>query len=114
MKIITDHERGLFPKPKEIKFSCSCPDHAEMCKHVAATLYGVGVKLDTQPDLFFILRSADPTELISTNAITTPATSDAALAGEDLSALFGIELDAPAEEAPPPAKKPGRKKKVKD
>jgi uncharacterized Zn finger protein len=85
-----------------------------MCKHVAATLYGVGVKLDTQPDLFFVLRSVDPTELISTNAITTPANSDAALAGEDLSALFGIELDASAEEAPPPAKKPGRKKRAKD
>jgi uncharacterized Zn finger protein len=114
LTIITDPERGLFPKPKEIKFSCSCPDHADMCKHVAATLYGVGVKLDTQPDLFFILRSVDPTELISTNAITAPATGDAALEGEDLSALFGIELDAPAEELPPPAKKPGRKKKAKD
>jgi uncharacterized Zn finger protein len=114
LKIITDPERGLFPKPKEIKFSCSCPDHADMCKHVAATLYGVGVKLDTQPDLFFVLRSVDPTELISTNEITTPANSDAALAGEDLSALFGIELDAPEEEAPPPAKKPGRKKRAKE
>ena len=114
LKIITDPERGLFPKPKEIKFSCSCPDHADMCKHVAATLYGAGVKLDTQPDLFFILRSADPTELISTNAITAPVTSDAALAGEDLSALFGIEIDAPVEEATPPPKKPGRKKKAKE
>lgn len=124
MKIITDHERGLFPKPKEIGFSCSCPDHADMCKHVAATLYGVGVRLDTQPDLFFVLRSADPTELISTTAITTPTETDDALAGEDLSALFGIEMDAPATEVPPepskevsaenkPAKKARKRRKPK-
>ena len=111
LKIITDHERGLFPKPKEIRFSCSCPDHAEMCKHVAATLYGVGVKLDTQPDLFFVLRSADPTELIATTALATPTSTDAALEGEDLSAMFGIELDAAAEE-PAIEEKPAAKKKV--
>lgn len=114
LKIITDPNRGLFPKAKEIRFSCSCPDHAEMCKHVAATLYGAGVKLDTQPDLFFALRSVDPTEIISAAAITTPAATDDALAGEDLSALFGIELDEEvAEEAAPPVKKkPGRQKKA--
>src|SRR4051794_1110427 len=36
---------GLFPAPKEIKFNCSCPDWADMCKHVAAVLYGVGARL---------------------------------------------------------------------
>jgi uncharacterized Zn finger protein len=112
LKIIADHDMGLFPKPKEIRFSCSCPDHAEMCKHVAATLYGVGVKLDTQPDLFFVLRSVDPAELISTTTLTAPATTDGALEGEDLSALFGIEMEAPSEAMPPVKKKPGRKKKA--
>ena len=29
---------GLFPAPKSIELSCSCPDGAYMCKHVAATL----------------------------------------------------------------------------
>ncbi len=51
---------GLFPAPKEISFNCSCPDWALMCKHVAATLYGVGVRLDEQPLLFFELRGIDP------------------------------------------------------
>lgn len=50
---------GLFPSPREISFSCSCPDWALMCKHVAATLYGVGVRLDEQPLLFFELRGID-------------------------------------------------------
>lgn len=47
---------GLFPEPKEISFNCSCPDWALLCKHVAAALYGVGVRLDNDPGLFFLLR----------------------------------------------------------
>ena len=110
LRAITDHERGLFPKPSEIKLSCTCPDWADMCKHVAAVLYGVGVKLDTAPDLFFVLRSVDPSELLAATAHETLASAqgtDAALAGEDLGALFGISLGA--DEAAPkaaPSKKP--------
>ena len=55
---------GLFPSPKEIFMDCDCPDWAGMCKHIAAALYGVGAKLDTDPLLFFVLRGIDPTELI--------------------------------------------------
>src|SRR5229473_3072421 len=47
---------GLFPSPEEIKLSCSCPDWADMCKHVAAALYGVGARLDEKPQLLFVLR----------------------------------------------------------
>jgi len=59
---------GLFPSPKEIKMSCSCPDWADMCKHVAAALYGVGARLDHDPDLLFTLRGVDRSELVSTGA----------------------------------------------
>lgn len=58
-------EDGLFPTPNEISFSCSCPDWAIMCKHVAAALYGVGARLDEQPLLFFELRGIDPDKFIS-------------------------------------------------
>ncbi len=98
MRAISDPDRGLFPKPREIRFSCTCPDHADMCKHVAATLYGVGVQLDTKPDLFFVLRSVDPSELLagaSKDALSQAPGTDAALQGEDLSALFGIDLAEP-------------------
>lgn len=97
LRAITDPHRGLFPQSKEIRFSCTCPDHAEMCKHVAAALYGVGAKLDQAPDLFFVLRSVDPSELLSNtakDALGALESVDEALAGEDLSALFGIELAA--------------------
>jgi uncharacterized Zn finger protein len=57
---------GLFPAPREIKMSCSCRDWAGMCKHVAATLYGVGARLDSQPDLLFRLRGVDREDMVST------------------------------------------------
>lgn len=56
MKELFQSRNGLFPSPKEISFQCSCPDWALMCKHVAAVLYGVGVRLDENPLLFFELR----------------------------------------------------------
>jgi uncharacterized Zn finger protein len=55
---------GLFPSPKEIRFDCSCPDWADMCKHVAAALYGVGARLDHDPLLFFTLRGIDFSALL--------------------------------------------------
>jgi len=65
MERITRPGTGLFPSPTEISFSCSCPDSAAMCKHVAATLYGVGVRLDSEPELLFGLRKVDAKELIA-------------------------------------------------
>src|SRR4029450_12736776 len=56
---------GLFPSPEEIKLSCSCPDWADMCKHVAAVLYGVGARLDERPELLFLLRNVDEHELLA-------------------------------------------------
>ena len=55
---------GLFPTPREISFSCSCPDWAMMCKHVAAALYGVGARLDADPLLFFTLRGIETTRFV--------------------------------------------------
>ncbi len=95
MKVLTDPNDGLFPKPKEIRFDCSCPDHADMCKHVSAVLYGVGVLLDTKPELLFTLRGVDQAELLanaSSTAITDISANEGDLAGVDLSAIFGIDL----------------------
>ena len=91
---------GLFPAPSEIGMSCSCPDWADMCKHVAATLYGVGARLDSDPDLLFTLREVDRAELVSTVGADLPLTHAAAaservLADDDVAALFGIDIAAP-------------------
>ena len=94
MEVVTRHGSGLFPIPKQIDFRCSCPDSASMCKHVAATLYGVGARFDAQPELLFLLRDVDPQELIR-QAGSVPLTEGGhqALEAADLSSLFGIELD---------------------
>jgi uncharacterized Zn finger protein len=56
MTRLCEEKTGMFPSPKDIRFTCSCPDWASMCKHVAAVLYGVGARLDRQPELLFTLR----------------------------------------------------------
>ncbi|MCP4160492.1 MAG: hypothetical protein GY760_10490 [Deltaproteobacteria bacterium] len=64
-EVFTRKEKGLFPSPKEIKFNCDCPDWADMCKHIAAVLYGIGARLDEDPGLFFVLRKVNINDLIS-------------------------------------------------
>ena len=98
---------GLFPTPKEIKLACSCPDGAYMCKHVAAVLYGIGARLDHQPELLFTLRQVAATDLLAkAGAGLTAGTLDPAsartLAAEDVGALFGLEM-APVAAGPAPA-----------
>jgi len=86
---------GLFPKPPEIKFSCTCEDHASMCKHVAAVLYGVGARLDEKPELLFRLRAVNEGDLLADLDSAMPASKPAGgrvLAAEDASALFGLDL----------------------
>ena len=94
MGVVTDRDRGLFPKPGEIKLDCSCPDWATMCKHVASVLYGVGSRLDDRPESLFLLRGVDTEELIATEmALPGDAASDDALAADALASIFGIDLD---------------------
>ncbi|MBX9668110.1 MAG: helix-turn-helix domain-containing protein [Candidatus Obscuribacterales bacterium] len=96
MEVVTKRDAGLFPLPKEITFNCSCPDHAVMCKHVAAVLYGVGARLDERPELLFQLRGVDHLELIEADSVVAAATagksSSKHIAESELEDLFGIEI----------------------
>jgi len=88
---------GLFPSPAEIELSCSCPDWADMCKHVAAVLYGVGARLDERPQLLFLLRDVDENELLANAGQDLPLTRAASGAAKvldesDVAALFGLEM----------------------
>jgi uncharacterized Zn finger protein len=104
---------GLFPAPKDIKLSCSCPDWADMCKHVAAALYGIGARLDQQPRLMFVLRGVDENELIAgagegvrltrSGPVTAKVLDDG-----DVSALFGLEMAEDPQHSDPVAAKPSR------
>ena len=108
MERICRQGSGLFPRPSEIKFTCSCPDHASMCKHVAAVLYGVGARLDESPELLFRLRAVDETELLGDLGRTLPdarKSPDAGktLVGDDLAALFGLDMEDADTPARPPS-----------
>ncbi|HEY9869643.1 MAG TPA: SWIM zinc finger family protein [Candidatus Obscuribacterales bacterium] len=96
MSIVTHRQEGLFPLPSEISMQCSCPDWAVMCKHVAAVLYGVGARLDDQPELLFVLRGVDHKELIEADAATLVSKdrqgSSRRIAEGDLEDVFGIEM----------------------
>lgn len=98
-----DRKIGLFPSPAEIRCKCSCPDWAELCKHLAAVLYGIGVRLDEEPRLFFTLRGVDEAELVGAEALESLTEGVAAeIAPEELSAIFGVEFDVPDVAAPTP------------
>src|SRR5216683_3348616 len=97
LAVLTHAKDGLFPEPREMTLDCSCPDSAALCKHIAAVLYGVGIRLDARPELFFVLRRVDQTELLSSATVgavsrTRPATGKR-IADDRLSAVFGIELE---------------------
>ena len=89
---------GLFPSPKEISFNCSCPDWAIMCKHVAAAMYGIGIRLDENPFYFFELRGIDVDRFINV-ALESKVESmlknaekitDRVITDADLTELFGV------------------------
>jgi uncharacterized Zn finger protein len=106
-RLLTAEKMGLFPQPRGIRFSCSCPDSANLCKHVAATLYGVGARLDRDPALFFLLRKIELEDLVSQavkeetqKLLQAKGTGESVLMDEgdgELAALFGIDLNAAGE-----------------
>jgi uncharacterized Zn finger protein len=100
MERICQQKTGLFPAPTEITFTCSCPDWASMCKHIAAVLYGIGARLDRSPELLFKLRKVDEKALIAKAGKGVPLAKKGpaaakVLADEGLSELFGLDLGAP-------------------
>lgn len=97
MAVVADRKTGLFPLPKEIEMKCSCPDWAGMCKHVAAVLYGIGNRLDSNPELLFRLRGVDAGELVA-DGMHLPRSdktaSDDSLSESSLEDIFGVEIDS--------------------
>src|ERR1035438_5591716 len=111
MERICRQNHGLFPTPEEIRLSCSCPDSAGMCKHIAAVMYGIGARFDHQPELLFRLRDVDEIELIAHAGKAVPLATQGPATGkvlgsEDLSEIFGLDM---AQSASPDAGLAGSK-----
>lgn len=97
MERICKPKTGLFPTPKEIHFSCDCPDSASMCKHIAAVLYGIGARLDQQPELLFQLRQVEPKDLVTLAGAGLPKTGklpspNKVLDDSSLADVFGLDM----------------------
>ena len=98
LKELFTQRGGLFPSSREISFSCSCPDWALMCKHVAAVLYGIGARLDENPSLFFELRGIEMGRFIDVAIVSrvermlknAGQTSGRTIDERDIRGLFGI------------------------
>lgn len=99
MTTVTDPKQGLFPQATELDLSCDCFDWADMCKHIAAVLYGIGARLDTTPEMLFALRGVDHHELISGDLNVPSTTSRRKIVG-NVSDVFGIAFDEQEEHVP--------------
>jgi hypothetical protein len=118
MERICRQNHGLFPSPAEIQLSCSCPDWAGMCKHVAAVMYGIGARFDRQPELLFRLRAVDEMELIANAGKAAPLAKRGPAGGkllgsDDLSGIFGLDMAQSVRPAPRPGGKPKPKPRKK-
>ena len=101
MERLCRQDDGLFPAPPR-SASLQLSGLSLMCKHVAAVLYGVGARLDQQPDLLFRLRAVDGAELVAGTAADLPLGIGArrptgCCRTDDMAALFGLDMAVPAE-----------------
>ncbi len=123
LESLTAPKVGMFPQPNEIRLRCSCPDSASLCKHLAAVMYGIGNRLDTCPELLFLLRGVDKSELVSevvtssqlNDSLTSTKSSkskNSAIADEDLGSIFGIDLISPSAAVDSAVKKKPSKKPI--
>ncbi len=83
---------SLFPAARgDLQTSCSCPDWANPCKHVAAVHYLLGEQFDADPFLMFRLRGRTREEIA--------AALRARRAGAQPLEAGGGQVDAPGEAA---------------
>ena len=106
LKAFCNHKDGLFPAPAEIKLKCDCPDSAGLCKHLAAVMYGIGARLDQSPELFFLLRGIDQSELLADGAIDSLTGAAPEIDTASLADTFGVDFDSLDEIEVMPVPKP--------
>ncbi|MCE2515019.1 MAG: helix-turn-helix domain-containing protein [Acidobacteria bacterium] len=99
IEAVTDPDRGLLPRREEIDPHCGCADGTALCRHAAAALYGVGLRLDAAPELLFRLRGVDETDLIAAGPAPAGAPPAGAAAGRPPADPVPADL-APADPVP--------------
>lgn len=111
MEMVSEKKTGLFPAPGHMTFKCSCPDWASMCKHVAAVLYGVGARLDKEPEILFTLRGVNHLELVPKLLSEKKAKTAEVFADDELADVFGVDIaPVPSVKKAPPKAVPSKAK----
>jgi len=64
-EVVASRGVSLFPRPRELATTCSCPDDANPCKHVAAVHYVLAQRFDADPFLLPALRGRDRDALLA-------------------------------------------------
>lgn len=92
-EIVAHRETGLFPAPAEMTVRCDCYPGRGICVHEAAAMYGIGARLDRSPEDLFRLRGFDPDALTERAVEETAPPGGEGLGGDDLSAIFGVNVE---------------------
>ena len=97
---LTAGRDGIFPAPALVRFDCSCPDSALMCKHIAAAIMGVAPLLDANPLLLFELRGINTQDLVKRSVeqklnlmlanADAPSPRILDVSDDELTRLFGV------------------------
>ena len=84
---------NLFPRSwRDIEGSCSCPDFAKPCKHMAAVLYKIANEIDQNPFLVFQLHDFDLFKELEDVGYTAEKHKEIpVLSTKDLSQTFSFE-----------------------
>ncbi len=105
--------RACFQRQGRSVSPATVPTERTLCKHLAAVLYGVGHRLDSEPDLFFRLRGVNQqdliTEALSAQSVDTALGLDqeSAIDSGDLESIFGIDLATSCQAPKPSTEKEG-------
>lgn len=81
---------SLFPRARELSTSCSCPDAANPCKHVAAVHYTLAQTFDDDPFLLPRLRGRDREQLLTGLRANRAGTTVAAVEAPDADAEVAV------------------------
>ncbi len=95
-ELAQEHDILLFPRQwRDLSMSCSCPDSAVPCKHIAAVIYKVSELIDANPFLIFELVGIDLNAELKSRNIFDDMTDEVQLS--ELSELYRNALIRPGD-----------------
>lgn len=72
LDLLEKEKLSLLPKRwRDLKSSCSCPDSANPCKHLAAVYYMIANEIDKDPLILLNLKGIEKEELIKASGLET-------------------------------------------